>query len=125
MFDGVCALCSGWVRFLLRRDRRACFRFAPMQGAVGRTLLRARGFDPDDPLSFLLVDGDAAWHDSAAVIEVLRRLGGAWRLAMLGGLVPRRVRDAGYRLLARHRYRVFGRRAACMVPPPGTADRFL
>ena len=125
VFDGVCALCNGWVRFLLRRDRRAGFRFAAMQDAVGRELLRAHGLDPDDPVSFLLVDGAAAWHDSAAVIEVLRRLGGRWRLATGLRLIPRRLRDAGYRALARSRYRVFGRRAICMVPPPGTAHRFL
>ena len=95
VFDGVCALCNGWVRFLLRRDRRAGFRFAAMQDAVGRELLRAHGLDPDDPVSFLLVDGAAAWHDSAAVIEVLRRLGGGWRLAAGLRIVPRRLRDAG------------------------------
>lgn len=125
VFDGVCALCSGWVRFLLRHDRRAGFRFAAMQDPVGRELLRAHGLDPDDPVSFLLVDGASAWHDSAAVIEVLRRLGGGWRLATGLRLIPRRLRDAGYRALARSRYRVFGRRATCMVPPPGTAHRFL
>ena len=125
VFDGVCALCSGWLRFLLRHDRRTGFRFAAMQDAVGRDLLRAHGIDPADPVSFLLVDGEAAWHDSAAVIEVLRRLGGPWRLAVLLRIVPRRLRDAAYRLLARHRYRVFGRREHCMLPPPGTAHRFL
>ncbi|WP_394001466.1 thiol-disulfide oxidoreductase DCC family protein [Luteimonas sp. WGS1318] len=125
VFDGVCALCNGWVRFLLRHDRRTGFRFAAMQDAVGRDLLHAHGIDPADPVSFLLVDGEAAWHDSAAVIEVLRRLGGGWRLAVLLRIVPRRLRDAGYRLLARQRYRLFGRHEACMVPPPGTADRFL
>lgn len=125
MFDGVCALCSGWVRFLLRHDRRAAFRFAAMQGALGHELLVAHGIDPMDPVSFLLVEGAAAWHDSDGVIEVLRRLGGVWRGAVLLRVLPRRLRDAGYRLLARHRYRVFGRRVACMVPPRDARDRFL
>lgn len=125
VFDGVCVLCSGWVRFLLRHDRRAGFRFAAMQDGVGRELLVAHGIDPDDPVSFLLVDGSAAWHDSDGVIEVLRRLGGPWRIAVLLRAVPRRLRDRAYRALARNRYRVFGRRDTCMVPPPGTRDRFL
>ena len=125
VFDGVCALCSGWVRFLLRHDRRAGFRFAAMQDRIGRDLLVAHGIDPDDPVSFLLVDGDAGWHDSDGVIEVLRRLGGVWRIATVLRLIPRRPRDAAYRLLARNRYRVFGRRDSCMLPPAGMRGRFL
>ncbi|MCD9006978.1 thiol-disulfide oxidoreductase DCC family protein [Luteimonas sp. XNQY3] len=125
VFDGVCALCSGWVRFLLRHDRRAGFRFAAMQDRVGHDLLVAHGIDPEDPVSFLLADGDAAWHDSDGVIEVLCRLGGAWRAAVVLRLVPRALRDPAYRLLARNRYRMFGRREACMVPPPEVRARFL
>ena len=125
VFDGVCALCSGWVRFLLRHDQRAVFRFAAMQDRVGHDLLVAHGIDPDDPVSFLLVDGNSAWHDSDGVIEVLRRLGGVWRAAVLLRIVPRALRDPAYRLLARNRYRVFGRRETCMVPPAEVRARFL
>lgn len=125
VFDGVCALCSGWVRFLLRHDQRAVFRFAAMQDRVGHDLLVAHGIDPADPVSFLLVDGDAAWHDSDGVIEVLRRLGGLWRAAVLLRIVPRALRDPAYRLLARNRYRAFGRRETCMVPPAEMRARFL
>lgn len=125
VFDGVCALCSGWVRFLLRRDRRAVFRFAAMQDRVGHDLLLAHGIDPADPVSFLLVDGGTAWHDSDGVIEVLRRLGGPWQAVVALRVVPRGLRDAVYRLLARNRYRIAGRREVCMLPPPGTGGRFL
>lgn len=125
VFDGTCVLCSGWVRFLLRRDRHAGFRFAAMQDGVGRDLLIRHGIDPADPVSFLLVDGDDAWHDSGGVIEVLRRLGGFWRVAVMLRIVPRALRDSAYRLLARNRYRVFGRRDACMVPPAEARARFL
>ncbi|NYZ62357.1 thiol-disulfide oxidoreductase DCC family protein [Luteimonas deserti] len=125
VFDGVCALCSGWVRFLLRRDRHGVFRFAAMQDRVGRDLLAAHGIDPTDPVSFLLVEGDAAWCDSDGVIEVLRRLGGSWRAAVALRVVPGALRDAAYRLLARNRYRMFGRRDACMLPPEGMRARFL
>ncbi len=125
VFDGVCALCSGWVRFLLRHDHRVGFRFAPMQTRVGHDLLVAHGIDPDDPVSFLLVDGACAWHDSDGVIEVLRRLGGVWRTATVLRVFPRPMRDAAYRLLARNRYRMFGRHETCMVPPVLTRERFL
>lgn len=125
VFDGVCALCSGWVRFLLRRDRAGRFRFAAMQGEAGRALLAAHGLDADDPLSFLLVEAGRARTDSDAVIAVLAALGGVWRAAALLRAIPRSWRDAGYRWLARNRYRWFGRNAACFVPDAAQRDRFL
>lgn len=130
VFDGVCVLCNGWVRFLLRRDRRRRYRFAAMQGVAGRALLARNGLDPDDPLSFLLIEYDRdpsprVSTDSLAIVRVLSGLGGAWRVVRLALLLPSRVRDPAYRLLARHRYRLFGRRAACSVPSPEEAARFL
>ena len=125
VFDGVCALCSRWVRFLLRFDRRARYRFAAMQGAHGRALLAAHGLDPDDPLSFLLVERGRAYTDTDAIVRVLAGLGGVWKLALLARLLPRPLRDRGYRWLARNRYRWFGRHDACYLPTPAQAARFL
>ena len=125
VFDGVCALCSRWVRFLLRFDRHGRYRFAAMQGTHGRRLMRAHGLDPDDPLSFLLVEHGHAHTDTDAIVRVLAGLGGPWRLAALARLLPRSLRDRGYRWLARNRYRWFGRHDACHLPAPEQAARFL
>ena len=126
VFDGVCVLCNGWVRFLLRHDRRRRFRFAAMQSETGRALLSAHGLDPDDPASFLLVDGDAASTDTPAIAGVLAALGRPWSIAAFAlRLTPSRLRDAAYRHLARNRYRWFGRRDACVPPPPSERARFL
>ena len=130
VFDGVCVLCNGWVRFLLRHDRAGRYRFAAMQSDAGRALLSAHGLDADDPASFLLLEHGAggsarASTDTDAIRRVLAGLGGGWRLAHAMALVPRPLRDAGYRVLARNRYRWFGRHAACMLPAPGRQDRFL
>ena len=126
VFDGVCVLCNGWVRFLLRHDRRRRFRFAAMQSETGRALLSAHGLDPDDPASFLLVDGDAASTDTQAIAGVLAALGLPWSIAAFAlRLMPSRLRDAAYRHLARNRYRWFGRRDACVLPPPSERARFL
>lgn len=135
VFDGVCVLCNGWVRFLLRHDRRERYRFAAMQGDSGRALLVANGLDPDDPVSFLLIEYDLIENDSSvsprvstdtdAMRRVLMGLGGAWRIAGLSALLPRRMRDPLYRLIARNRYRWFGRHDACPVPDPTQAYRFL
>ncbi|USJ02885.1 thiol-disulfide oxidoreductase DCC family protein [Xanthomonas prunicola] len=125
VFDGVCLLCNGWVKFLLRHDRRRRYRFAAMQGQAGRTLLLQHGLDPDDPLSFLLVDDTGAWTDSDAIVRVLAGLGGLWRVVTVLRVVPRGLRDIGYRLIARNRYRWFGRTEHCMLPTPEQRTRFL
>jgi len=125
VFDGVCALCNGWVDFLLARDRRARYRFAAMQSPAGRGLLAAHGLDPEDPASFLLLDAQGAHTDSDAIVRVLAALGGAWRGAVLARLLPRRLRDVLYRWLARNRYRWSGRRAVCRVPDPARRHRFI
>ena len=130
VFDGVCVLCNGWVGFLLRHDRRQRYRFAAMQTPAGRQLLTDAGLDPDDPASFLLVEyrRDAPPRlstDTDAIRRVLVGLGGGWRIAHVLGWLPRRLRDAGYRTIARHRYRLFGQHAVCTVPPAEQRHRFL
>jgi predicted DCC family thiol-disulfide oxidoreductase YuxK len=125
VFDGVCVFCCGGVRFLLPRDRAGRFRFATMQSETGRRLLAVHGMDPNDPVSFLLVERRRAYTDSSAALRILMLLGGWWRLAGAFYAVPRPLRDAVYRFVARRRYRWFGRRESCFVPSAETADRFL
>lgn len=125
VYDGICRFCSAWVRFLLRRDRAGLFHFAPMQGPTGRRLLADQGLDPDDPSSFLYRENGRVYQDSDAVLRVVGQLGGAWPLVRLLRLVPGFMRDAVYRLLARNRYRWFGRQERCELPDPGAAKRFI
>lgn len=125
VFDGRCLMCEGGVQFLLRADKQGRYRFAAMQGATGRALLLSQGLNPDDPLSFLLQDEKGAYIDSTAILRVLTGLGGAWKLCALGWLVPRPLRDALYRLVARNRYRWFGQKAECRLPSPEQSARFL
>jgi predicted DCC family thiol-disulfide oxidoreductase YuxK len=86
-----------------------------MQSEAGRSLLSAHGIDPDDPASFLVLDGPQVLTQSDAVIRVIAALGGAWRCAHAARVVPRRWRDGLYRVLARNRYRWFGRRETCYM----------
>src|SRR4030095_15568121 len=123
---GVCLLCSRWVDFVLRRDRGGRYKFAAMQTASGRDLLTAHGIDPDDPLSFLLLEGAQGYTDTDAIVLILGIFGTGWSfVALLVTIVPGFIRDPLYRWVARHRYRIFGKRAACRMPTADIADRFL
>jgi predicted DCC family thiol-disulfide oxidoreductase YuxK len=125
VFDGVCLLCSRWVRFILRHDHAGRYRFAAMQSQTGQALLREHGLDPHDPNSLLLIERAHASTDSEAIVRVLTSFGGAWRAAVLLRAIPRFVRDPAYRALARNRYRWFGRSDACWLPVAEHAARFL
>lgn len=125
LFDGVCNLCHGAIRFLVRHDESGVFRFAPLDSSVGRALLDAYGLPTEDHDSFVLLDGDGAHRKSTAALRVARRLDPPWNLAWVLRVVPRRLRDAGYDLVAEYRYDVFGRKDACEVPEPEIRDRFL
>ena len=126
VFDGICNICSAWVQFVLRRDPRGQFHFAGMQGVAGRRLLAGAGLDPDNPDSFLLVEDGAVYRESEAIIRILKALKRPWPvLGTALALVPRGARNWGYGRLARNRYRLFGKKERCMVPPPGWQKRFL
>jgi len=126
VFDGTCVLCSRWVDFLLRHDREERFRLAAMQGRHGRELLAAHGLSPDDPASLLLVVDGTGYVDTAAIAGVLQRLGRRWRIAAaLIRALPSWIGNPAYRWVARHRYRLFGRRNQCRLPEADQAWRFL
>ena len=126
VFDGVCVLCSRWVDFILRHDRAGRFQLAAMQGERGRALLLAHGLSADDPVSFLLVQDGRGYTDTDAIARVLRGLGRRWSAAgWVLSAAPHFVRDPAYRWVARHRYRLFGRREQCRLPDPAQAWRFL
>jgi predicted DCC family thiol-disulfide oxidoreductase YuxK len=116
VFDGHCNLCSGWARFHHRHPLTPPFQLMAMQSEAGRALLLSHGIDPDDPMTFLVLDRGRCLTESDAAIHVVTELGGAWRLVGVARILPQAWRDSLYRLLARNRYRWFGRRATCYLP---------
>lgn len=116
VFDGICHVCSGGVRFLARHRIEPPFELIPMQSAEGKALLEQFGIDTDDPATFLVLDRGLVLTQSDASIHVMAAIGGLWRLVVVGRLIPRPWRNWLYRLLARNRYRWFGRRTTCYLP---------
>jgi len=125
LFDGVCNLCRGSVRFVLSRDPRRRFRFASLQSASARALLARHGLSPDALSSIVLLEGGRAYTRSAALLRIVRRLRPPWPLLYVAVLVPRPLRDALYDFVAGRRLRWFGRRDACSLPDPAARERFL
>ena len=127
VYDGVCGLCSGWVRFILARDgARERHRFASAQSPLGQALYRHYGYDPSDPETLLVIEDGVMHAKRSAVAAVLAGLGRPWSLfAHAVNLIPSRAAERAYDLVARNRYRIGYRAAACIPPPPGTASRFL
>jgi predicted DCC family thiol-disulfide oxidoreductase YuxK len=125
LFDGVCHLCAASVRFVVRHDQAGKIKFAPIQSPLGRELYTRHGLDPEAPNTFLFLTPHGAFKASDAALEVARKLGGIWKLSCLFKPLPRALRDAAYFLVARNRYRWFGRHDACMMPTAELKQRML
>ena len=125
LFDGVCNLCAGAVRFIIKRDPKGFFRFASLQSELGQRLLKEHGIDPSRTDSFVLIENGAAYAESTAALRVARHLSRAWPLCYAGIILPRVLRDRVYRFIARNRYRWFGKQETCMIPTPELRARFI
>jgi predicted DCC family thiol-disulfide oxidoreductase YuxK len=125
VFDGYCVLCSGWVSFILRHDRHAIYRLLPAQSPIGHALYVHYGLDPQNYETYMLIQDGVGWFKSEATIRMTQGLGFPWSLAAILRVVPSRWRDRLYGLVARNRFRLFGRRTSCYLPDVRHADRFL
>ena len=125
LFDGVCNLCNGIVQFTIKRDRGEKFKFASLQSGSGQTLLKKFGLPTDDFDSFVYIKGDKYFLKSTAGLHLLKDLGVIWKLFYFFIIFPRPLRDLFYNIIARSRYRIFGKRNTCMIPTPKMNQRFL
>ena len=123
LYDGSCGFCARSVQFVLRHERSPVLRFAPLDSAAGMSA-RAALADPAKTDSMILLDGPVALVRSDAALRVASIMGGPWRIAALARALPRRLRDAVYDLVARHRHRLPGA-PQCMLPPESEAARFM
>ncbi len=131
LYDGVCGLCNRLVQFILKRDTRDRFRFAALQSKFAENLLKKHGLIAQqfDSVCLALDHGlstERLQMSSSASISIFRELGIFWRaLASLFSLVPKALRDWGYNLIARYRYRIFGKYETCPLPKAGDRHKFI
>jgi predicted DCC family thiol-disulfide oxidoreductase YuxK len=125
LFDGVCNFCNSSVNFVIEHDKAGYFKFAPLQSEIGEDLIAKHGIDKAETDSVIVVEDDKAYTHSSAALRIAKRLDGIWSWARAFVVVPKPIRDLAYRLFAKHRYRLFGKQDACMMPTPEVRARFL
>jgi predicted DCC family thiol-disulfide oxidoreductase YuxK len=124
LYDGVCVFCSRWVRFVATRDVERRFRFTAIQSPYGTCLAQAFRIDPADPDTNAVIHGGVAYFKSDAALTVLSHLP-RWGWAKLLFAIPRPLRDLVYNLIARNRYRIFGKYDECFVPDADMRARVM
>ena len=122
-FDGHCHLCCGSVQFILKRDRSGYFHFAPIDGPAANTLFSEWKTDTI-PDSIVLYEQGKFYARSTAALRVARKLSGGWPLLYAFMIVPAPIRDWIYNLIAKNRYKWFGRSESCWMPKPEWKERF-
>ena len=115
LFDGVCNLCNGLVRFIVRRDKNGKIRFVPLQSDTGKSLLSKAGLSPDSIDTIVYFSGEKILLRSSAILNLLKDIGGGWKLFYCLIIIPPVIRDYFYNLVAKNRYRIFGRSERCEV----------
>jgi predicted DCC family thiol-disulfide oxidoreductase YuxK len=125
VFDGVCNLCNASVDFIIKRDNKGVFQFAPNQSEAGDQIISQAGLDVFEADTLVLWEDGQTYVRSTAVLRIARRLGLPWKLAYGFMIIPRAIRDFAYRLVAKNRYRIFGQRDTCRLPTPEERSRFL
>lgn len=125
LFDGVCKLCNGWAKFLIRHDRQRLFRLASVQSEQGQALLARYGLPTDHFDTMALIDDGRLLVRSDAVLTIVASLPYPWRLLAGLRLIPAPLRDWCYDRIALNRYRLFGRHDVCLLPAADHAGRFL
>ncbi len=125
LFDGVCNLCSRSVQFILKHDKRNQFLFGSLQGEAGQGYLKKYRLPGDMLHSFMLIEDDKLYTRSSGVLRMLKNLGNGWQLCYVFMIIPKFIRDAVYNVVAKNRYKWFGKKDACWIPGPQWAERFL
>ena len=125
LFDGVCNFCNSSINFIIEHDKKNYFKFAPLQSEIAQKLLKENNLDSPDIDSVILIEDGTAFTHSTAALKIARGLGGIWSVAYIFIIIPKFIRDFFYKLFAKNRYRLFGKKDTCMMPTPEIRAKFL
>lgn len=128
LFDGVCNLCNGAVRFIIQKDKTALFRFAAIQSETGQLLVKRYAIEKEeekDMSSIYYIRKNECFRKSTAILHILKDMGKGWKFLFPLIHIPVTIRDSLYLWVSRNRYKLFGKKQACMVPTPDIRSRFL
>lgn len=125
LFDGVCKLCNAWSKFLIKYDNRQLFKLCSVQSDEGKAILVHFGLSSQYYETMLYIEGDRCYQQSDAFFQVIAKLGYPWKLVCIFRVIPIRIRNWLYDLIARNRYRIFGKYDYCALPSPDHEARFL
>lgn len=126
LFDGVCNLCNGAIQFIIKHDKKDNFRYAPLQSDMGRKFLQQRNIDTSEIDSIILIEPGVAYYTkSAAALKIGQDFGGPWKLLQVFEWIPESISNFIYDIIAKNRYKWFGKKEACMIPTPELKAKFL
>jgi len=125
LFDGVCNLCNGVVKFAIKRDKKEILHFASLQSDPAKVLMRKHNLDENQLKTFIFIENDKAYTRSTAGLKLVSHFGALWPLLYVFIIVPKPIRDMVYDFISRNRYRWFGKEESCMIPSPEVQARFL
>ena len=123
-FDGVCNLCNNSVQFIIKRDKKNKFKFASLQSSFAKNNL-SKHIDVDKLESIVLLNEDKLYTKSTAALLIARELSSMWSMFYVFIIIPSFIRDWFYNIIAKNRYRIFGKKDSCMIPSPAFKERFL
>ena len=125
LFDGVCNLCNGSVKFLIKRDKKKKFRYASLQSNIGQKVLWEIDLDPKKTDSIVFLAEGATFTKSTAALRIAKSLGGIWSILEVLLLIPAPIRNLVYDVIAKNRYKCYGKKEECMVPKPEWQELFV
>lgn len=125
LFDGVCNFCNYWVNFVLKRNQKNLFLFAALQSKTGQELLTKFNLSTTDFDTFILINGDSFQTKSDAAISIASNIAGWPKILLIGKIIPRFLRNFIYDLIAKNRYKIFGKRESCRIPTKEEKEKFL
>lgn len=125
LFDGVCNMCNSSVQFIIKHDKKAQLKFAPLQSEIGEQLLAANGMRTAYFDSLVFIEKGKVYTHSSAALGVCKYLNGLFPILQVFYIIPKFIRDVIYKWIGKNRYKWFGKREACMIPTPDVKSRFL